>query len=261
MAWALDQQIVTEATARHVLLCLANYADDKGRGAFPSVDTLTRDTGLSERTVRYKLDALEDIQAIRRGNQALAAVYVADPRRRPVVYDVCMSRGAPDAPQDGVRCNSRAQGVQLKPARGAPAAPNPSLNLQVTGERGANASSLPEDLLALGVDPVQWQLFVDHHTSIGRWSGARLWNALGQLRAVIKQGHRPNDVLQRAVARSHADLVEAANDLARDARKDQPGNQTHGTAHRASAGDQVRAAAARGSGQSGVIDGTGRRVR
>ena len=61
MSWALSLPVQTlkDSSARHVLLCLANYASSNGVGAFPSAKTLTDDTGLSERTVRIKLDLLE----------------------------------------------------------------------------------------------------------------------------------------------------------------------------------------------------------
>lgn len=145
MAWALEQRLVTEATARHVLLCLANYADKTGAAAFPSAGTLASDTGLSERSVRSKLDMLEAMGAIRRGNQAVAAAHIARGDRRPVVYDIVMERGAGDAPRSEVvnevqdvhpveptGCSSRTNGVQLTSERGAPAAPDPSINHQGT---------------------------------------------------------------------------------------------------------------------------------
>ena len=42
-----------------MLVGLANHAGPGGTGAFPSVATLVRYTGLSERTVRTSLDCLE----------------------------------------------------------------------------------------------------------------------------------------------------------------------------------------------------------
>ncbi|WP_345956573.1 helix-turn-helix domain-containing protein [Pseudomonas fulva] len=137
MTWALEQRVVTDPTCRHVLLCLANYADKNGRGAFPSASSLSDDTGLSERTIRYKLDALEAAGVIRRGNQAIAAAYIDRYDRRPVVYDMVENRGAPAAPrddedaerganEDATGCSSQQSGVQMKTERGAPAAPNPS---------------------------------------------------------------------------------------------------------------------------------------
>ena len=98
MVWALEQQEIKDSTCRHVLLCLANYAGSDGRGAFPSALTLAVDTGLSERTVRYKLDALEAAGLIRRGNQSIAAAYIDRHDRRPVVYDLIEKRGAAAAP-------------------------------------------------------------------------------------------------------------------------------------------------------------------
>lgn len=133
MSWALSQQVVTAAPARHVLLCLANYADQDGKAAFPSATTLAKDTGLSERTVRYKLDELEKAGVIVRGNQKIAAAYIDRGDRRPICYDIVMERGAGDAGReergaahDTTGCSSDANGVQLMQERGAGDAPNPS---------------------------------------------------------------------------------------------------------------------------------------
>jgi hypothetical protein len=137
MSWALSRRdLGKDSSARHVLLCLANYAGTDGRGAFPSAKTLTDDTGLSERTVRLKLDLLEERGLIVRGNQALAAVYIDRHDRRPVVYDLLIKRGAAVAPrEDGTGCNQQQNGVQPTTERGAATAPNPSLNHQVTEQQ------------------------------------------------------------------------------------------------------------------------------
>ncbi|ANI54396.1 DNA-binding protein [Pseudomonas sp. DR 5-09] len=143
MSWALSlpTQVLKDASARHVLLCLANYAGSNGAGAFPSATTLAQDTGLSERTVRYKLDDLEKSGLIMKGNQAIAAVHIDRHDRRPVVYDLQLLRGANAAPRsdrganDGTGCSSKQNGVQPTTERGAAAAPNPSLNHQLTEEQ------------------------------------------------------------------------------------------------------------------------------
>jgi hypothetical protein len=143
MSWALSLpvQSLKDSSARHVLLCLANYAGSNGAGAFPSASTLAQDTGLSERTVRYKLDDLEKSGLIQKGNQAIAAVHIDRHDRRPVVYDLQLLRGANPAPRtkrgadDATGCNSQQNGVQPGTERGAAAAPNPSLNHQVTEEQ------------------------------------------------------------------------------------------------------------------------------
>lgn len=164
MSWALQiaKAELSDSSARHVLLCLANYASADGRGTFPSAGRLSEDTGLSERTVRYKLELLREAGWIARGNQALAAVYIDQHDRRPVVYDLQLKRGANSAPrskrtasdegagcnpqQDGVQsttergatdaagCNQQQDGVQISTDRGAESAPKPSLNHQVTEE-------------------------------------------------------------------------------------------------------------------------------
>lgn len=136
MTWALaiPKSSLENPAARHVLLCLANYAGSDGRGAFPSAATLSEDTGLSERTVRLKLAELDQAGWIAEGNQAIAAAYIDRRDRRPVVYDLQMKRGASAAPRkergadNRTGCSSRQNGVQENAERGAAAAPNPSLN-------------------------------------------------------------------------------------------------------------------------------------
>lgn len=135
MSWALSLPVQTlkDSSARHVLLCLANYAGSNGAGAFPSAKTLTDDTGLSERTIRIKLDLLEEVGLIVRGNQALAAVYIDRHDRRPVVYDLMIKRGAVAAPrEDASGCSLGQDGVQPTTERGAATAPNTSINHQLT---------------------------------------------------------------------------------------------------------------------------------
>ena len=141
MSWAMAQKQVNDSPSRHVLLCLANYAGADGRGAFPSAATLSADTGLSERTVRSRLDSLEQKGLIRRGNQAIAAAYIDRADRRPVCYDLAIDRGAVDAPRsergagNAPREGDRGaydvgNGVHPTTERGAGDAPNPSLNHQ-----------------------------------------------------------------------------------------------------------------------------------
>lgn len=145
MSWALSLPIqsLKDSSARHVLLCLANYAGSNGAGAFPSAKTLTDDTGLSERTVRIKLDLLETLGFIVRGNQALAAVYIDRHDRRPVVYDLMIKRGAATAPRSDVTgCSLGQNGVQPTTERGAATAPNTSLNHQLTEEQQRELADL-----------------------------------------------------------------------------------------------------------------------
>ncbi|WP_282372947.1 DnaT-like ssDNA-binding domain-containing protein [Pseudomonas sp. PS02290] len=143
MSWAM--KIPTDSlpnpAARHVLLCMANYAGPEGCGAFPSALTISSQTGLSERTVRLKLDELEQAGFIAEGNQAIAAAYIDRRDRRPVVYDLQLKRGANAAPRKErgadkrTGCSSQQNGVQENAERGAAAAPNTSLNHQLTEEQ------------------------------------------------------------------------------------------------------------------------------
>lgn len=131
MTWALDQQVATESMSRHVLLCLANYADKEGRNAFPSAATLAQDTGLAVRTVRARLGQLLEAGVIRKGNQAIVAAHIPAADRRPVCYDLVMERGACGAPREGARgARHDADGVHATTERGARGAANPSYNHQ-----------------------------------------------------------------------------------------------------------------------------------
>ena len=129
MAWAIEQQQVTGATARHVLLVLANYADHEGRCAFPSATTLARNTGLTERGVRLKLAELQKLGAIKLGNQAIVAAHIDRADRRPVVYDLCITGVNPVHPA-ATGGTSRQHGVNKNAARGEPRSPKPPFTHQ-----------------------------------------------------------------------------------------------------------------------------------
>ncbi len=112
LALSLSVQTLKDSSARHLLLCLANYAGSNGAGAFPSATTLAQDTGLSERTVRYKLDVLEESGLIKKGNQAIAAVHIDRHDRRPMVYDLQHIRGANPAPNTSINHQVTEQQLQ-----------------------------------------------------------------------------------------------------------------------------------------------------
>jgi DNA-binding transcriptional ArsR family regulator len=184
MTWALEQREVTAPTARHVLLCLANYADKDGKAAFPSASSLSEDTGLSVRTIRTALDTLREAGVIALGNQAIAAAYIVRHDRRPVVYDLVMVRGAATASgaergaaDDTTGCSSCANGVQLTTQRGAAAAPNPSFNHPLTvnepKEPGAGAPPKRVKFDPLTAKPANvgeqaWADWCQHRKEIGK---------------------------------------------------------------------------------------------
>jgi hypothetical protein len=212
MSWALEQNDIVDATARHVLLCLANYADKNGKGAFPSANSLSADTGLSLRTVRYKLDYLLEIGAIRLGNQIIAAAYIDRHDRRPVVYDLCIERGASPAPgsrrganEDTAGCSSQRNGVQMTTERGAPAAPNPSYNHQLTTNEprrpvaGASKSKKFDPLTAKpdNVSDKAWADWCQHRKEIRKPLTAKSC----EQQAKALEGHAaPDHVLGTSIA-------------------------------------------------------------
>src|SRR5690349_8891357 len=117
MAWVLKQE-VGDSTAKHVLMCLANYAGEDGTNAFPSVARLQKDTELSERAIRYKLDYLVDKGFIRLGDQGMAAFHSKRSDRVTVCYDFVL-RGANPAPREVTGCKSEQNGVHVVQSRGA----------------------------------------------------------------------------------------------------------------------------------------------
>lgn len=63
MAWAIKQPV--KPSEKLLLIVMANYADDIGQ-CWPSVETLSRDTGMSRATVKRTLTKLEKIGFIAR---------------------------------------------------------------------------------------------------------------------------------------------------------------------------------------------------
>lgn len=154
MAWAIRQQVVTSRSARHVLLLLANCANEDGQNAFPSVARMARESGLSERGVQIALRDLEKAGVIREGNQQAATIHIRRQDKRPTVYDIVMietpGRGeeaSPRGPERGEEASPRAatgrnpcgDGVKISTERGEVAAPDPSLepseNPSIAGAR------------------------------------------------------------------------------------------------------------------------------
>jgi DnaD/phage-associated family protein len=56
---------VKASTSKFVLLALADHANDEGRGAYPSLDTLAHKTSMSRRTVQRAIDALKILGIIK----------------------------------------------------------------------------------------------------------------------------------------------------------------------------------------------------
>lgn len=78
-----DRSGQPSSTSKFVLVGLANHAGPDGSGAFPSVRTLMRSAGLSERTVRSCLDRLEVAGLIRPCDPAVVAAKIKRADRRP----------------------------------------------------------------------------------------------------------------------------------------------------------------------------------
>lgn len=99
ISWALtlapvpaDKGGQPSSPCKFVLVGLANHAGPDGSAAFPSVSTLVRYTGLSERTVRTCLDRLEACGTIRPCDPAMVAARIKRADRRPKGWDLDLSQ-------------------------------------------------------------------------------------------------------------------------------------------------------------------------
>jgi Helix-turn-helix domain len=106
ISWALNLAPVPadrggqpSSACKFVLVGLANHAGPNGTAAFPSVATLGRYTGLSERTVRTCLDRLEAGGIISPCHPDIIVARIKRADRRPKGWDLDLSlvRGDPGA--------------------------------------------------------------------------------------------------------------------------------------------------------------------
>lgn len=123
MKWAIEQAPPMPAQLVATLAGLANHADTRGRGAYPSLAKLAAYTCKSERSVRRDLRQLEELKLIRPGDPAKVAHLPPD--RRPEVYDLAVERTVPGGragPDEGTRASARtlastrARGGKTKPS-------------------------------------------------------------------------------------------------------------------------------------------------
>jgi len=98
ISWALNVAPVRadrggrpSSGCKFVLVGLANQAGPDSTGAFPSVATLVRYTGLSERTVRTCLDRLEAAAIILACDPEIVAARIKRADRRPQGWDLSLS--------------------------------------------------------------------------------------------------------------------------------------------------------------------------
>jgi hypothetical protein len=98
ISWALnlapvpaDRSGQPSSACKFVLVGLANHAGPDGTGAFPSVATLVRYTGLAERTVRTCLDQLAAAGIIAPCDPGIVAARIKRADRRPQGWDLNLS--------------------------------------------------------------------------------------------------------------------------------------------------------------------------
>ncbi len=109
LSWAFKCH-VGNASAKAVLVYLADRADDDGTAAYPKIATIVNVTELSERTVRTALKTLQERGFIRRGDQRYARLGKGGRNRLPqycqIVWDLAGSNPT-RRPSNGSRRRTR----------------------------------------------------------------------------------------------------------------------------------------------------------
>jgi hypothetical protein len=158
MAWAYEYQDLPMddrtnrimVSCKVVLIALANYAGPKGTDAFPSVQRIQYDTGLSERTIQGSLRALEDHGTIAKTPDPLVrASTIGRPDHRPQSYDlVAFARGA-ESTEPRVTTTSRGAksgGTGCKLSNDF--APEPTTNLEPSNQTPEPSISSNEEMIS-----------------------------------------------------------------------------------------------------------------
>jgi hypothetical protein len=125
ISWALNLAPVPadrggqpSSPCKFVPVGLANHAGPDGTSAFPSVATLVRYTGLSERTVRTCLDRLEDAGIILLCDPDIVAARVKRADRRPKGWDLDLSEVRDDLSEAEIAVLEHQFPGPGRPARG-----------------------------------------------------------------------------------------------------------------------------------------------
>ncbi|GJL93533.1 MAG: hypothetical protein DHS20C04_31920 [Hyphococcus sp.] len=146
MTWSKEQRLVKKPAERHVLLCLADYAGEDGRNAFPAVARIARETGFTRKGVQNILRRLEEAGAIRPGNNRIAEAHIARADKRPTVYDLAIEKLSNDAPSaaenPGENAGERGERGTPGDATGRTPRPNGANATTERGERGTPDPSL-----------------------------------------------------------------------------------------------------------------------
>lgn len=153
MAWVLGLDKTTLGLAPSdvlVLLVLADVAEADGRNAFPSVDRMATQTGLSTRTIQRRLRALETSGLIAPGDPRKRDAYIERADRRPQVFDLATDGATPRRPDPATGRHHVGNGATPCRERGDTMSPEPSVEPSVEPSK-AHASS-DDDALMLGFD-------------------------------------------------------------------------------------------------------------
>ena len=168
VGWVLREAPDVPAQCVSVLIGLAEHADKRGRGAYPSAGTLASYARKSERQARYDIKVLIAAGLIRPGDQSPVQKY--PPNRRPVVYDLAIERSQapagvqpiapPDVQPTAPQGEAGVQPIAPQPAR-QPIAPLNGADLQehagVQPIAPLNGSALGCNTASPGVQPASYK--------------------------------------------------------------------------------------------------------
>ncbi len=170
MKWAIEQAPPMPAQLVATLAGLANHADPKGRGAYPSLAKLAAYTCKAERSVRRDLRQLQELGLIRTGDPRKVAHLPPD--KRPEVYDLAMERTVPGGragDHEGTRASART--LASARARGGKKKPSSDTYREDAGVRG-DVDVRPDVDVTSGGTPTSQRGDVDVTTG-GTWTSAK----------------------------------------------------------------------------------------
>lgn len=221
-SWALREAPCPNASARLVLIALADRCQPDGRSAWPTIETLMAEAHCSRATVKRALHDMEELGIIRRGDQSLSAHdehggWLA-PQWRPIVWELCMNvsleqvsekpgrqaleerknRRLKMSPQHCKQSDSRGIKMSPQPTSGVTGEPSSGVTGEPLNKRTNNTTNTPLPPKG-GISPN------DKNDDVARVEKA-LWDAL---KLPVKPQQKDHQAARQLIDKYGLDLVLA----------------------------------------------------
>lgn len=168
MLWALDEAPCESSAERLILVYLADYADDAGRGVFPALQTVADRAGMSRSTVKRHVQGMASRGLLAPGDDRLVSHYRPD--RRPKVWDLSLG------------LSTRLTGGQNDPSLG-----NGGSKLAERGVKNAERG-VTHDPQTVNIDPLETNaIFPENNNGRGAPDGATPPDPVAEARAAYSR--------------------------------------------------------------------------